>query len=99
MWEQKKSKHPTIILCLEYEEFASIEIEKILKGSIPQYTINVDVYNIINDSVILYDLKDVEKALNEIKKSIEELYEDIPLMNDDEITSWVEEFQDCLAVY
>lgn len=57
MWEQKKSKHPTIILCLEYEEFAAIEVEKILKGSIPQYTINVDIYNIINDSMVLYDLK------------------------------------------
>ena len=50
MWESKKSKHPTIIMSLEYEEFCLIEVEKIFKGSLPQYIINIDIYDIVTCS-------------------------------------------------
>lgn len=28
MWETKQNKHPSVLMSLEYEEFASIEVEK-----------------------------------------------------------------------
>ena len=93
MWESKKSKHPTIIMSLEYEEFCLIEVEKIFKGSLPQYIIDIDIYDILNDSIICYELKEVERALGIIKKEIEELYDDIPLFGEDELKKWVGDFQ------
>ena len=93
MWESKKSKHPTIIMSLEYEEFALIEVEKIFKGSLPQYIIDIDIYDVLNDSIICYELKEVQKALEVIKKEIEELYDDIPLFDDVELKKWIDDFQ------
>ena len=99
MWEQKKSKHPSVIVMMEYDDFASIEVEKTKKGNIFQYIVNIDVYNIYTDSAIFYDLKDIESALKVIKKQIEELYEDIPLFSDDDITNWIEDFQDIVSSF
>ena len=50
MWEQIKSKHPSVMMKLEYEEFASIEVEKTINGAISKYVINVEIYDICNDS-------------------------------------------------
>lgn len=97
MWAQLKSNHPSVIMKLEFEEFASIEVEKTLKGVIPQYVVNVDIYDIGSDSCVLFELKDIEKALKIIKKEIEELYNEIPLFDDSDIESWFDNFQDLMS--
>ena len=68
MWEQIKSKHPSLMMKLEYEEFASIEVEKTLNGIIAKYVINVEIYDICNDSCTFFDVKEVELSLKRIKK-------------------------------
>lgn len=96
MWEQIKSKHPSVMMKLEYEEFASIEVEKTISGSISKYVINVEIYDICNDSCTFFDLREVESSLKRIKKEIEELYNEIPLFDDNDLENWVEDFHDLL---
>ncbi len=96
MWEQIKSKHPSVMMKLEYEEFANIEIEKTISGAISKYVINVEIYDICNDSCTFFDLREVESSLKRIKKEIEELYNEIPLFDDNDLENWVEDFHDLL---
>lgn len=96
MWEQIKSKHPSVMMKLEYEEFANIEVEKTISGAISKYVINVEIYDICNDSCIFFDLREVESSLKRIKKEIEELYNEIPLFDDNDLENWVEDFHDLL---
>ena len=96
MWEQIKSKHPSVMMKLEYEEFASIEVEKNINGAISKYVINVEIYDICNDSCTFFDLREVESSLKRIKKEIEELYNEIPLFDDNDLENWVEDFHDLL---
>ena len=99
MWEPKQIKHPSILMSLEYEEFASIEVEKRIKGAIAQFVISINIFDIIEDSVVTFDLREVEKALSCIKKQIEELYDKIPLFDDDDLDEWIESFQENLSSY
>ena len=92
MWEQIKSKHPSVMMKLEYEEFANIEVEKTISGAISKYVINVEIYDICNDSCTFFDLREVESSLKRIKKEIEELYNEIPLFDDNDLENWVEDF-------
>lgn len=96
MWEQIKSKHPSVMMKLEYEEFANIEVEKTINGAISKYVINVEIYDICNDSCTFFDLREVESSLKRIKKEIEELYNEIPLFDDNDLENWVEDFHDLL---
>ncbi|MBE6132293.1 MAG: hypothetical protein E7180_02715 [Erysipelotrichaceae bacterium] len=96
MWEQIKSKHPSVMMKLEYEEFANIEVEKTISGAISKYVINVEIYDICNDSCTFFDLREVESSLKRIKKEIEELYNEIPLFDDNDLENWVEDFHDLL---
>ena len=96
MWEQIKSKHPSVMMKLEYEEFANIEVEKTISGAISKYVINVEIYDICNDSCTFFDLREVESSLKRIKKEIEELYNEIPLFDDNDLENWVEAFHDLL---
>ena len=96
MWEQIKSKHPSVMMKLEYEEFANIEVEKTISGAISKYVINVEIYDICNDSCTFFDLREVESSLKIIKKEIEELYNEIPLFDDNDLENWVEDFHDLL---
>lgn len=97
MWESVKSKQPTVILALEFEDFARIEVEKTLKGTIPQYGVAVEIFDYMSDLITLYALKDVESALETIKNAVETFYDEMPLMNDQEIEEWVDTFQDSLS--
>ena len=96
MWEHIKSKHPSVMMKLEYEEFANIEVEKTISGAISKYVINVEIYDICNDSCTFFDLREVESSLKRIKKEIEELYNEIPLFDDNDLENWVEDFHDLL---
>lgn len=96
MWEQIKSKHPSVMMKLEYEEFANIEVEKTINGAISKYVVNVEIYDICNDSCTFFDLREVESSLKRIKKEIEELYNEIPLFDDNDLENWVEDFHDLL---
>lgn len=96
MWEQIKSKHPSVMMKLEYEEFATVEVEKTISGAISKYVINVEIYDICNDSCTFFDLREVESSLKRIKKEIEELYNEIPLFDDNDLENWVEDFHDLL---
>ena len=96
MWEQIKSKHPSVMMKLEYEEIANIEVEKTISGAISKYVINVEIYDICNDSCTFFDLREVESSLKRIKKEIEELYNEIPLFDDNDLENWVEDFHDLL---
>ena len=96
MWEQIKSKHPSVMMKLEYEEFANIEVEKTISGAISKYVINVEIYDICNDSCTFFDLREVESSLKRIKKEIEELYNEIPLFDNNDLENWVEDFHDLL---
>lgn len=96
MWEQIKSKHPSVMMKLEYEEFANIEVEKTISGAISKYVINVEIYDICNDSCTFFDLREVESSLKRIKKEIEELYNEISLFDDNDLENWVEDFHDLL---
>ena len=96
MWEQIKSKHPSVMMKLEYEEFANIEVEKTISGAISKYVINVEIYDICNDSCTFFDLREVESSLKRIKKEIEELHNEIPLFDDNDLENWVEDFHDLL---
>lgn len=97
MWESARLKHPSVILALEFEDFARIEVDKTLKGTIPQYGVAVEIFDYMSDAITLYSLKDVESALETIKKEIETFYDEMPLMNDREIEEWIDNFQDTLG--
>ena len=97
MWEQIKSKHPSVMMKLEYEDFASIEVEKMISGSISKYEVNVEVYDICSDSCAFFELKEVEVSLKTIKREIEKLYDEIPLFDEEDLEKWVDKFHDLLS--
>ena len=94
MWEIKKSQRNNVVMILEYQDFASIEVTKKEKGPLFEYTINVNIFDVLESQVSAYELKEVEMKLTAIKKQIEELYEDIPLFDNDELDRWITDFED-----
>lgn len=94
MWIQEKNKRSTVVIELNYEDFAHIIVEKKSKGLINQFTINFEIDDILNDTFNSYDLKEVTKVLEIIKKEIEELYDQIPLFDEQKIQNWIDEFYD-----
>lgn len=97
MWDILKSSRANVVMNLGYEDFASIEVEKMIKSSnVDHYVINIDIFDVFETSVDIYKIKELEKALNEIKEEIEFLYDNIPLYNQDEIDEFLEDFQEKL---
>lgn len=76
-----------------------MKLKKRTKGAISQFVISINIFDIIEDSVVTFDLKEVESVLKSIKKQIEELYDKIPLFDDDDLDEWIESFQENLSSY
>lgn len=99
MWETLKSNQPNSILSLEYEEFASINVEKIQKGSLYEYIVDINIYNLLEDSIVTYSMKELEKSLEFIKEKIEDLYNSYDSYSDIELNEWIDNFQDEIEEY
>lgn len=99
MWKQLKPSHQTVILHTEYEEFASIEVEKInsKNTSIARYVIYINIYDITEQNIDVYKLEDIEKTLIVLRKEIENLYEEIEENNVHEIEEWIDHFCDVIS--
>lgn len=98
MWEQLKIKHPSVIMYVGYEDFATIEVEKKVSPSsnIFHYMINIEIIDVTSQCVDVYKLTDIEKMMRTIRKEIEQLYEDIPLLSQEQIDDWIDDFIDIL---
>ncbi|MDD6302111.1 MAG: hypothetical protein PUA56_02205 [Bacillales bacterium] len=98
MWEQLKIKHPSVIMYVGYEDFATIEVEKKVSPSsnIVHYMINIEIIDVTSQCVDVYKLTDIEKMMRTIRKEIEQLYEDIPLLSQEQIDDWIDDFIDIL---
>ncbi len=92
MWETKKNTRANVIMELEYNDFASLRVEKNNQGKIPSYTLFINVYSIINEQLVFYKLEDMSDILTYIKKSIEKFYNEIDDMSDDEYDNFIDEF-------
>jgi hypothetical protein len=99
MWNQEKPKRNNVIIYATFEDFANIEVEKRIKGSLAHYEILIHVEDICDESIDLFSLDEVTKALSFVKEKIEKLYDDIPLMEDEDLEKWIEEFEEEIEEY
>ena len=100
MWENNKSTSNTIILSMNYYDFSSIIVEKRItsKGNI-YYELKVSVDDVIEQIVDISNIDNVKTVISNIKPMIEDLYEDIIDMDDNELNLWVEDFLDQINDY
>lgn len=96
MWEEIKSKKENAILCLEYNDFAFVEVEKIKKESINFLSVELEIYDIYHNSFMLYKMDEVSKLLNIFKTKVEELDRVIDDYSDDELDSFIDKLDDLL---
>ncbi len=97
MWDILKPTRANVIMNIAYEDFANIEVEKMIKtNNIDHYVIIIDIFDVYETNVDIYQLKELEKALETIKEEIEFLYDNIPLYNQNELDEYLESFQDKL---
>lgn len=97
MWDILKPTRANVIMNIAYEDFANIEVEKMIKTkNIDHYVIIIDIFDVYETNVDIYQLKELEKALETIKEEIEFLYDNIPLYNQNELDEYLESFQDKL---
>lgn len=97
MWDILKSTRANVIMNIGYEDFATIEVEKMIKtNNVDHYVINIDIFDVYETSVDIYKLNELEKALEIIKEDIEFLYDNIPLYNQEELDEYLESFQENL---
>lgn len=97
MWEQGKSKYANVIMDLKYEDFAELIIEKrIPKGStLAVYELRIMIFeDILEEKWTYHQMKDLESVLVYVKKEIEELYNQIPLFDNDKLNDWLDRFID-----
>lgn len=93
MWTSNKINHHDMILNISYFDFATIIIEKKINNKgIVFYEINFDIYDVLNQSIVIYRLDDVEHVLKEAKSMIEDFYDEKFELNQIEINNWVEDF-------
>ncbi len=97
MWDILKSSRANVIMSIGYEDFASIEVEKMIKtNNVDHYVINIDIFDVYETNVDIYQINELEKALETIKEEIEFFYDNIPLYNQEEIDDYLEAFQEKL---
>lgn len=97
MWEQGKSKYANEIMDLKYEDFAELIIEKrIPKGTtLAVYELRIMIFeDILEEKWTYHQMKDLESVLVYVKKEIEELYNQIPLFDNDKLNDWLDRFID-----
>ena len=99
MWETKKSRKTNSILCLEFNEFALVEVEKIKKDNLNFFSIEFDIYDIYNNNFVLYKMEDITNILNIFKKEVERLYNIIDDLSDNELDDYLDKLDDLLNDY
>ena len=99
MWEAKKSRKANSILCLEFNEFAYIEVEKIKKENLNFFSIEFDIYDIYNNNFVLYKMEDITNILNVFKKEVERLYNIIDNLSDEELDNYLDKLDELLNDY
>lgn len=94
MWNQVKPSTPNTLMVVEYEDFATIEVVKKTNktNSITHYTFNIDIVDVTEQSIDIYKLEDIENVMTRVKAAIEELYDEIPAMSNDDIEMWIDNF-------
>lgn len=101
MWEQIKNRTPTMILALSFEDFAEITVEKRTNKNATQsfYEVSINVFDITEQGLSFNDFKSLEKILQVAKNEIEDLYNKIPLFDEEAIESWCDAFIDKINDY
>jgi hypothetical protein len=101
MWEPKKITHPSVVVKLEYEDFAMLTVEKRRNKSsvVDEYEVTIDIFDICIETVYMYEFKEVEKCLVFIKQAVEKLYDEIGYYTELEIDQWIQEFEEDLNQY
>ena len=93
MWKQIETSRNNILLYLNYEDFATIEVEKKTNNKgVTFYEINFHIEDVTDQSVVCYKLEDVKVVLERAKDEIEEFYLDKDDYSDEEIYSWLDDF-------
>ena len=97
MWEQVKTNKSGIILLLNYEDFASIEVKKRLtSSSLTEYEISFHIERVSDQSVVAYKLDDVKKVLEKAKEMIEILYDEMDYYTNSDIYDFLDEFVEAI---
>ena len=93
-WVNMIKKNENEILSLNYRDFASLKVtKKTDKLNVICYELVVEIFAITEQSL------DIEEILTKIKRSIEKLYSQIGLFEEEDLTNWVKEFEDMIASY
>ena len=99
-WVNMIKKNENEILSLNYRDFASLKVtKKTDKLNVICYELVVEIFAITEQSLDIYNLGHVEEILTKIKRSIEKLYSQIGLFEEEDLTNWVKEFEDMIASY
>ena len=68
MWIQEKTTRNDVVILLNYEDFATIEVlKKRRKNDVIEYEINFHIEEVTDQSVIAYKIEDVSKVLENAK--------------------------------
>lgn len=92
MWKIKKNLRANVIMELEYEDFASLRVEKKTNNRIDSYTLFIDIYEVLNEELSFYKMDDMTNILTFIKTDIEYLANHIDMMSDEEYNRWIDNF-------
>lgn len=93
MWKQIEANKTGIIISLNYNDFAYIEVEKRTNNKgVLLYEVNFQINDVTNQSVVCYNINDVKTILENCKENIEDLYENVENMSDSDIYDWLDEF-------
>ena len=99
-WVNMIKKNENEILSLNYRDFAALKVtKKTDKLNVICYELVVEIFAFTEQSLDIYNLGDVEEILTKIKRSIEKLYSQIGLFEEEDLTNWVKEFEDMIASY
>ncbi len=100
-WTTKKTNLPSVMISLEYDDFATVEVEKkkMKNSSLMQYVISVEIKDLFCESFIIDDFQEVEKALKEIKTQIEILYDNLDEYDEEDLNDWCEVFSDTIQEF
>lgn len=100
MWKKENDTRHGILLSINYNKFAHIEVEKKINDvGIGIYEIRFQVKKYIETSVSSVSLDVIQDVLEDAKEMIEELYEDYKDMDEEDIEDWIDEFQDVINDY
>lgn len=100
MWEQIKTTRNNVVLNLNYEDFATIEVEKKTNNKgILFYEISFHLEDVTDQSIICYKLAEVSKVLEKAKILIEELFVEKDDFTQEELYNWLDEFVENINEY